>query len=78
MVDASDRSGKLYMVSQSRRYHGSAQAYRELIADNLGRLGMLNVDFYIGAHAAVARYKILTRDPRRFRRYFPTVELIAP
>ena len=35
-------------------------------------------DFYIGAHAAVARYKILTRDPRRFRRYFPTVELIAP
>lgn len=35
-------------------------------------------DFYIGAHAAVAGYKILTRDPRRFRRYFPTVELIAP
>lgn len=35
-------------------------------------------DFFIGAHAAVARYKILTRDPRRFRRYFPTVELIAP
>jgi predicted nucleic acid-binding protein len=35
-------------------------------------------DFYIGAHAAVARYKILTRDPRRFRRYFPTVELISP
>ena len=35
-------------------------------------------DLYIGAHAAVARYNILTRDPRRFRRYFPTVELIAP
>jgi predicted nucleic acid-binding protein len=35
-------------------------------------------DFYIGAHAAVARHKILTRDPRRFRRYFPTVELISP
>ena len=35
-------------------------------------------DFYIGAHAAVARYKILTRDPHRFRRYFPTVELISP
>lgn len=35
-------------------------------------------DFFIGAHAAVAKYKILTRDPRRFRRYFPTVELIAP
>ncbi len=35
-------------------------------------------DFFIGAHAAVANFKIMTRDPRRFRRYFPTVELIAP
>lgn len=35
-------------------------------------------DFFIGAHALVAGYKILTRDPRRFRRYFPSVELIAP
>jgi predicted nucleic acid-binding protein len=35
-------------------------------------------DFYIGAHAAVAEFRILTRDPRRYRAYFPTVELIAP
>ncbi|MFT3742821.1 MAG: type II toxin-antitoxin system VapC family toxin [Pyrinomonadaceae bacterium] len=35
-------------------------------------------DFFIGAHAAVAGYKILTRDPRRFRRYFPSVTLISP
>jgi len=35
-------------------------------------------DFFIGAHAAVAGYQILTRDPRRFRRYFPSVEIIAP
>ncbi len=35
-------------------------------------------DFYIGAHAAVSGYRILTRDPRRYRDYFPTVELIAP
>lgn len=35
-------------------------------------------DFFIGAHAAVSGHRILTRDPRRFRRYFPTVELIAP
>jgi predicted nucleic acid-binding protein len=35
-------------------------------------------DFFIGAHAVVANYKIMTRDPRRFRRYFPTVELITP
>ena len=35
-------------------------------------------DFFIGAHAAVTRSKILTRDPRKFRRYFSTVELICP
>lgn len=35
-------------------------------------------DFYIGAHAAVADYRLLTRDPARYRGYFPTVELIAP
>lgn len=35
-------------------------------------------DFYIGAHAAVSGFAILTRDPRRYRAYFPTVELIAP
>ena len=35
-------------------------------------------DFYIGAHAAVARYKLLTRDAARYKTYFPTVDLIAP
>ncbi len=35
-------------------------------------------DFYIGAHAAVAGYRLLTRDVRRYRTYFPTIEIIAP
>ena|SRR6266498_1920215 len=35
-------------------------------------------DFYIGAHAAIAGLRLLTRDPRRYRTYFPTVEIIAP
>jgi predicted nucleic acid-binding protein len=35
-------------------------------------------DFYIGAHAAVASMALLTRDPVRYRTYFPKVRLIAP
>ncbi len=50
MVAASEKAGKLYMVSQSRRYDGRIQAYKKLITENLGALGILNSDFYIGAH----------------------------
>jgi len=35
-------------------------------------------DFYIGAHAAIQGYPLLTRDPRRYRSYFPKLRLIAP
>jgi predicted dehydrogenase len=49
MVRAAEQSGKLYMVSQSRRYNSFARGYRELIGQ-VGSLGILNVDFYIGAH----------------------------
>jgi predicted nucleic acid-binding protein len=35
-------------------------------------------DFYIGAHAAINNYRMLTRDARRYRTYFPTVQLLTP
>ncbi len=35
-------------------------------------------DFYIGAHAAIDRMALLTRDVKRYRTYYPTVELICP
>ena len=35
-------------------------------------------DFFIGAHAAVLGTALLTRDPRPYRRHFPTLQLITP
>jgi len=35
-------------------------------------------DFFIGAHAAVAGIPLLTRDTRRYRSYFPGLEIIHP
>lgn len=35
-------------------------------------------DFYIGAHAEANGIQILTRDPSRYRHYFPKVRLVCP
>jgi len=35
-------------------------------------------DFYIGAHASLGGYALLTRDPGRYREYFPKLKLISP
>ena len=35
-------------------------------------------DFFIGAHAAVSGYPLVTRDKSRFSTYFPSVRLIVP
>ncbi len=35
-------------------------------------------DFYIGAHAAIEGMALLTRDAKRYRTYYPTLEIISP
>jgi predicted nucleic acid-binding protein len=55
----------------------AGKAYLQYRAAGGIRSGVL-ADFFIGAHAAVERLPLLTRDVRRYRNYFPTVVLIAP
>ena len=55
----------------------AGKAYLKYRKAGGARTGVLP-DFFIGAHAQVARLPIVTRDPRRYRAYFPDVEVIAP
>jgi predicted nucleic acid-binding protein len=55
----------------------AGRAYREYRSAGGTRTGVLS-DFFIGAHAAVLGCAILTRGAARYRRYFPTVELVSP
>ena len=55
----------------------AGRAYARYRSAGGTRTGVL-ADFFIGAHAAVEQLPLLTRDARRYRSYFPTVELIAP
>ncbi len=51
MVQTAERTGRMYMVSQSRRWEPHHEAVRRAVADRLcGRLTTVNCDFYIGAH----------------------------
>lgn len=50
MVAASEKAGKLYMVSQSRAYDANIIALAKMVRQTIGPLGILNSDFYIGAH----------------------------
>jgi predicted nucleic acid-binding protein len=55
----------------------AGQAFQRYRRAGGPRLSIL-ADFFIGAHAHAEGLPILTRDTRRYRTYFPGVELIAP
>jgi predicted nucleic acid-binding protein len=55
----------------------AAKVYQRYLARGGTRSGVLP-DFFIGAHAAIGQCALLTRDPSRYRSYFPTLRLIVP
>ncbi|MEI6085833.1 MAG: type II toxin-antitoxin system VapC family toxin [Verrucomicrobiota bacterium] len=55
----------------------AAQAYQKYRLASGAKTSPLP-DFYIGAHAEIEQRALITRDPARYRTYFPKVVLIAP
>jgi predicted nucleic acid-binding protein len=55
----------------------AGKVFADYRAQGGGRASVLP-DFFIGAQAAIEKLPLLTRDPRRYRTYFPSVDLIAP
>ena len=55
----------------------AGKAFRQYRRAGGAQTGVLP-DFFIGAHAAVAKAPLLTRAAGRYRTYFPTVKVVAP
>ena len=78
MLDARvDDLGLLLLELPRAALFLAGKAFRKYRQAGGGKSGVL-ADFFIGAHAAVLDCALLTRDPARYRTYFPTVELLTP
>jgi len=55
----------------------SGKAFQRYRRRGGSRTGVLP-DFFIGAHAVATDSPLITRDPRRYRTYFPGIDLITP
>ncbi len=54
------------------------RAYRTSPGPAGGRARSPLPDFYIGAHALVNGLRLLTRDAKRYRSYYPKLDIISP
>jgi predicted nucleic acid-binding protein len=77
LEDAVRRLGLAYRELPRPALFLAGKAFARYRAGGGVRTGVLS-DFFIGAHAAVDRLTLLTRDPRRYRGHFPTVPLVTP
>ncbi len=55
----------------------AGKAFKRYRDSGGGRAGVLP-DFFIGAHAAVMGFTLLSRDAQRYRTYFPGLALVTP
>lgn len=55
----------------------AAKCFRDYRRNGGSKSSMLP-DFFIGAHAAVARLALISRDANHYRTYFPSVAVISP
>jgi predicted nucleic acid-binding protein len=80
MEEASSLLGRLglgYVELSRAALYRAAQAFRKYRERGGIKLAPLP-DFFVGAQAAVEGYTLLTRDPRRYRTYFPEAKLLCP
>lgn len=56
----------------------AGKAFLKYRRQNKGTKSITLPDFFIGAHAAIEKIPILTRDPKRMKHYFPGIKVIAP
>ena len=70
-------TGLVYLHIPARAAHEANQAHKLYRIRGGTRTATLP-DFFIGAHAAVEGYSLMTRDARRIHTYFPHVPSISP
>ena len=77
-LDSFLSDGGLHMAELPRTALWSAAAVHGRYRSAGGPRERVLPDFIIGAHAQALACPLLTRDPRRYRTYFPEVRLITP
>ncbi len=76
--EAVDRLGLTVLATPRTALFVAGRAFQQYRGrKGAAKTGVLP-DFLIGAHAAVLEVPLLTRDPARYRTYFPTLEIITP
>ena len=56
----------------------AGKAFLKYRRQNKGTKSITLPDFFIGAHGAVEKIPVLTRDPKRMKHYFPSLKVICP